>query len=163
MGNRVPWSRNPLSLDMGWKEDWVYVFKQFFQSRNPLSLDMGWKDGMNIEEINHQTGRNPLSLDMGWKDSVAFWWSWYTRESQSAFAGYGLKRSEADKIQKRLIRSQSAFAGYGLKREADKTQRVAKLVAIRFRWIWVEKGYIRVLELLRHKSQSAFAGYGLKR
>ncbi len=37
-------SRNPLSLDMGWKTQYIHLGK-VEQRRNPLSLDMGWKWG----------------------------------------------------------------------------------------------------------------------
>ena len=59
-------SRNPLSLDMGWK-----TFRNsdlsIFLRRNPLSLDMGWK--LRFSDLGRflSNGRNPLSLDMGWK------------------------------------------------------------------------------------------------
>ncbi len=36
-------SRNPLSLDMGWKSYRLRFWKPSKYGRNPLSLDMGWK------------------------------------------------------------------------------------------------------------------------
>ncbi len=38
-----------------------------------------------------------------------------------------------------VTQSQSAFAGYGLKRSLYKCTQYHDRVAIRFRWIWVEK------------------------
>ena len=58
-------SRNPLSLDMGWKIIRLESSKSL-SSRNPLSLDMGWK-GYIARSYGFQHRRNPLSLDMGWK------------------------------------------------------------------------------------------------
>ncbi len=84
-------SRNPLSLDMGWKSEACKVDRwKRVKCRNPLSLDMGWKRnqdrcqsqsqksqsafaGYGLEEVEsehpgfHDCRRNPLSLDMGWK------------------------------------------------------------------------------------------------
>ena len=63
-------------------------------------------------------GRNPLSLDMGWKRN------------------YG-PVSIAKKT-----KSQSAFAGYGLEEDGAMLQNGnAGCVAIRFRWIWVGRGF----------------------
>ncbi len=58
--------------------------------RNPLSLDMGWKD-WNRTVRNPRTSRNPLSLDMGWKDVLWHYSGHLLTRSQSAFAGYGLE------------------------------------------------------------------------
>ncbi len=152
--------RNPLSLDMGWKEQRRHGIGQMrgsqsafagyglksqpistsietYSCRNPLSLDMGWK----VEELIGKKGilcvairfrwiwvekklskiqeprsgcRNPLSLDMGWKE---------TYQTRTALS----------------FTSQSAFAGYGLKSEQWTKGLSTIFVAIRFRWIWVEK------------------------
>ncbi len=60
-------------------------------------------------------------------------------------------------------KSQSAFAGYGLKRGRSSSTYKGRCVAIRFRWIWVEKQFIFLSGWYLDPSQSAFAGYGLKR
>ncbi len=75
---------------MGWKSRWISWANCYFKSRNPLSLDMGWKIkilpfldypgvsqsafagyGLEVDESiplgGFIWGRNPLSLDMGWK------------------------------------------------------------------------------------------------
>ena len=81
--------RNPLSLDMGWKQyciimadekdvairfRWIWVgsaisinSQRIVTSRNPLSLDMGWKSQSSSMALANSKCRNPLSLDMGWK------------------------------------------------------------------------------------------------
>ena len=89
-------SRNPLSLDMGWKVPQNSLTNSICCGRNPLSLDMGWKVtgyvtcvysfhkvairfrwiwvgkswAIYIQMINIYC-RNPLSLDMGWKDTFS--------------------------------------------------------------------------------------------
>ncbi len=109
-------SRNPLSLDMGWKGIKYFILCRWVKPcRNPLSLDMGWKEDECSAVYTPLVGRNPLSLDMGWKVTTAIEMLLQAL-SQSAFAGYGLKRG------KRLTCLQPTL-----------------LVAIRFRWIWVEK------------------------
>ncbi len=111
---------------------------------------------------NMKQCRNPLSLDMGWKGHFQRLKS-NTLKSQSAFAGYGLKSMPCMTMSWNKKLSQSAFAGYGLK--SFPTSHIAEVdnVAIRFRWIWVEKLKWNTVLLLKRKSQSAFAGYGLKR
>ena len=64
----------------------------FAISRNPLSLDMGWKTGHFAGDSWLQC-RNPLSLDMGWK-GCKFLLACCPLWSQSAFAGYGLEANE---------------------------------------------------------------------
>ncbi len=83
--------------------------------------------------------------------------------SQSAFAGYGLKSISAPSGALLTVPSQSAFAGYGLKSWHGASNTATTLVAIRFRWIWVEKYKKDKSKESDRASQSAFAGYGLKR
>ncbi len=93
-------------------------------------------------------GRNPLSLDMGWKVSTRRTLSGVLYGSQSAFAGYGLKRLKWAYLRQWKVLSQSAFAGYGLKSGQKVLVKTQISVAIRFRWIWVEKGLTRFLLIL---------------
>ncbi len=173
---------------------WIWVEKgncvssgTSWNRRNPLSLDMGWKEkSLNVSK-SAPPCRNPLSLDMGWKVINALGKIAVPEKSQSAFAGYGLKRSAecfgrwnlwvairfrwiwvekfwwSRSSRECLPRSQSAFAGYGLKSWSNKYTFIIDNVAIRFRWIWVEKGSSVISALDSLRSQSAFAGYGLKR
>ncbi len=82
--------------------------------------------------------------------AIRFRWIWVEKrfgdmfgmfymESQSAFAGYGLKRWRLKLKGLQHSMSQSAFAGYGLKRHVFTIVCIWIIVAIRFRWIWVEK------------------------
>ncbi len=162
-----------------------------FTSRNPLSLDMGWKESKDSQIVCCWWCRNPLSLDMGWKETQKPCRN-FPLASQSAFAGYGLKSSKWVRkkpieggvairfrwiwVEKKILRywtclsrsrnplsldmgwkvrmwilsdsntlSQSAFAGYGLKRWRRVLGREeANTVAIRFRWIWVEKEFYHI-------------------
>ncbi len=93
---------------------------------------------MKLVSCRSNSRRNPLSLDMGWKVTFVV---------ESLF----------------LIVSQSAFAGYGLKRNIPMLNNIVLVVAIRFRWIWVEKWSRKSVWTSTFWSQSAFAGYGLKR
>ena len=71
LGQKLETSRNPLSLDKGWKYR-NRIFNEIKEEgRNPLSLDKGWKFKVENREISKVSGRNPLSLDKGWK-SVQF-------------------------------------------------------------------------------------------
>ncbi len=154
--------RNPLSLDMGWKDSkknivtcklhfvairfrWIWVEKEqaievveAVAGRNPLSLDMGWKDWKTSSLRLRTRCRNPLSLDMGWKEATSL-------------------------TLLQNVLSQSAFAGYGLKSFKNLPRHRVSTVAIRFRWIWVEKLNRNAAVCTPVESQSAFAGYGLKR
>ncbi len=59
--------------------------------RNPLSLDMGWKEVECCSLTSQKSCRNPLSLDMGWKSRNHGRFRQLGGRSQSAFAGYGLE------------------------------------------------------------------------
>ncbi len=182
---------------------------RYIGSRNPLSLDMGWKvlskSGHRYQSLSQSAfaGYGLKRMEQKVNDinksvAIRFRWIWVEKDvwhiysctgevSQSAFAGYGLKRIEAGwttvqsdecrnplsldmgwkgmklKTVKTLIKSQSAFAGYGLKSRFWILFGKLFGVAIRFRWIWVEKQYQISVQTLNYVSQSAFAGYGLKR
>ncbi len=156
-----------------------------FKCRNPLSLDMGWKGMMYCGWRNCLSSQSAFAgyglksdhyLHTHGLDIVAirFRWIWvekyilgkradYRYESQSAFAGYGLKRHNSKENWPNIWPSQSAFAGYGLKSCLHGRRHSLFFVAIRFRWIWVEKLNLIFLIYQKNMSQSAFAGYGLKR
>ena len=84
-----------------------------FKSRNPLSLDMGWKTLWLTHSVFWTKSRNPLSLDMGLKQACYVGAS-SQQTSQSAFAGYGLEDTNKTYVDGLFQGSQSAFAGYGL-------------------------------------------------
>ncbi len=112
-------SRNPLSLDMGWKADnlglksayfkvairfrWIWVEKRkvHLPDRSILcvAIRFRWiwveKSPKTAPWGYHVSSRNPLSLDMGWKAARKFTVI-QLEQSQSAFAGYGLKSDKYD-------------------------------------------------------------------
>ncbi len=171
---------------MGWKGSLAYSRRLSRTCRNPLSLDMGWKDKRNMSEVKL------------FVVAIRFRWIWVEKKegmvrqlhkgrSQSAFAGYGLKREgmkdshyKADrrnplsldmgwKAAKQQPKnkektSQSAFAGYGLKSHTTKPSRPHHTgrnpLSLDMGW----KDGKPLSEMKKDpKSQSAFAGYGLKR
>ncbi len=157
--------------------------KSWLQSRNPLSLDMGWKmrrlipisimlssqsafAGYGLEDEDYNTGytcwysRNPLSLDMGWKlqqlkskvhvknVAIRFRWIWVGRqedfipqiqvlESQSAFAGYGLEGGMNIFLDALKVGRNPLSLDMGWKKGKGEIGGTLLRVAIRFRWIWV--------------------------
>ncbi len=141
-GDTQSWirSRNPLSLDMGWKGRNIDVQKGIGE----VAIRFRWiwvEKQFNKHNMKKENRRNPLSLDMGWKAlivylktplnyvAIRFRWIWVEKYnaaiillfvflSQSAFAGYGLKRLPITIRIGTIKWSQSAFAGYGLKRVA---------------------------------------------
>ncbi len=99
---------------------------------------MGWKAQRSQAATMLSSSRNPLSLDMGWKEALKTSWKLPTL-SQSAFAGYGLKRGDqSPKKQNNNVAIRFRWIWV----EKIHTQFGAGMflvVAIRFRWIWVEK------------------------
>ncbi len=129
--------RNPLSLDMGWKENFSKLKISHDQSqsafagyglkskdnsrssndggsRNPLSLDMGWKVKLQIQKENCMKSRNPLSLDMGWKEDKPYEITYWNLGRNPLSLDMGWK-GRKDTQSTSTSWSQSAFAGYGLK------------------------------------------------
>ncbi len=139
--------RNPLSLDMGWKACRSMVTVLAWE----VAIRFRWiwvEKGKFTVNWKRLTSRNPLSLDMGWKVKYVLVTATWQARSQSAFAGYGLKREKKSHlityilvaIRFRWIWVEKAVA---IKHLKDITN-----VAIRFRWIWVEKNFFSVLKSL---------------
>ncbi len=98
---------------------------------------MGWKGGVYIHSKAYKC-RNPLSLDMGWKVCM----------QRSCLL---------------MILSRNPLSlDMGWKGAWCWHTKSRAWVAIRFRWIWVEKKTCTKLGITLSLSQSAFAGYGLK-
>ncbi len=105
-------SRNPLSLDMGWKGPSALSYEEFIWSQSAFA-GYGLEVTYMINRGALAFGRNPLSLDMGWKTNIKYV-THQANTSQSAFAGYGLEVSGVVCKRRNFQLSQSAFAGYGL-------------------------------------------------
>ncbi len=154
--------RNPLSLDMGWKElrndnnyisqglvairfRWIWVEKLKAnllnldqQSRNPLSLDMGWKESKTYSE----TFQNTVAIRFRWiwvEKLICFFIAFLINLVAIRFRWIWVEKCADIDSYVEPNWSQSAFAGYGLKSLMYEASKTYNLVAIRFRWIWVEK------------------------
>ncbi len=161
-GNRACNSRNPLSLDMGWKAE---LLERAGKSSEQVAIRFRWiwvEKSSRKDDWNGSLRRNPLSLDMGWKEIYNNCTA-IILLSQSAFAGYGLKsRTDATTTGRYGCRNPLSL-DMGWKVRRVESAPLPHGVAIRFRWIWVEKGKRLMWSRFISKSQSAFAGYGLKR
>ncbi len=98
---------------MGWKENQNIEVNKNLMSQSAFA-GYGLKSGMNYKAEAAIDCRNPLSLDMGWKD---------TEET----------------TEDGLYRRNPLSLDMGWKERTGKSSHPLISVAIRFRWIWVEK------------------------
>ncbi len=100
---------------------------------------MGWKAWNTASFVTFAPLSQSAFAGYGLKSDNQLVRAFLLWPSQSAFAGYGLKSFATQPLVNCLLLSQSAFAGYGLKSFSDLLLGKVVFVAIRFRWIWVEK------------------------